>query len=217
MTDIPLSSTTRNMSSSKSNLLELLAREEQEEIDTGNLEMPYELMNLRDTIQNSWTISEDGPTTTLVKNSSSSTSTTIRLSFHCQDALENEEEEIDDDEEDEVSSPVRFTVTVTKNDKSSLTFACLSEDGAATIEGISTTTLSSPSYVHDNQGQLPKGEYQGPDFAELAEDVQEAFYSYLEDECGVDSDVAAFVAMSSDHREQSNYVDFLKLAQSIVS
>jgi hypothetical protein len=215
----------------------LLAREENEEIDTGNTEMPQDLSDLRNTIQASWKIvdGDGGASTNLFKIDASNKK--IQVSFHCQDIIEVDvevDEELEDDEEDESfiddinddneeggeedepSPPVRFTVTVAKAGKT-LNFACFSEYGEVRIDGVSVTTSSTAEYVHDHQGQLPKMEYQGPDFEELAEDLQEAMVVYLDEECGVNSDVAAFVAMASDFKEELSYVDFLKQAQSIVS
>ena len=141
----------------------------------------------------------------------------VRVSFHCQDTLEVEDAMGYDDDEEPPAAPVRFTVTVTKPGKGSLNFACFSEEGATKIEGVSTTSASTVDYVHEHQGMLPKIEYQGPDVTELAEDVREGLYAYLEEDCGIDADVTAFVAMASDYREEINYVDFLKQAQSIIS
>jgi hypothetical protein len=39
----------------------------------------------------------------------------------------------------------------------------------------------------------------------------------LEDECNVNSDVATFVAMYTDYKEQMQYAQFLKDVQSIIS
>ena len=94
-------------------------------------------------------------------------------------------------------------------------FACVSEYGEVKIDGVSTTT-SAPDVVHASQGTLPKVEYQGPDFLELAEDLQSAFEVYLVEECGVDSDVAVFIAMYTDYKEQTQYMQFLKDAQSVL-
>ena len=217
-------------SESKSTLLDILAREQQEEEDTGNIEMPDELLELKNTIEESWKIVEDSGATTNLFRIENPSNNKIQVSFHCQDTVEavddydydddeglGGEEGINDDEEDEeVSSPVRFTVTVTKAGRS-LTFACFSEFGQVKIDGVSTTTGSTAEYVHENQGTLPKVEYQGPDYTELAEDLQEALQAYLDEECGVDSDMATFVAMYTDYREEVLYVNFLKQAQSIVS
>jgi len=221
-------SPSRRSFSSKATLLEILAREEDEEVDTGNTDMTSDLSELRKTIEESWKIVEAGASTDLHKIETAS-GNKVRVSFHCQDTLESDEAaessifDVDDaavdedaDEEDEAAAPVRFTVTVTKSGKS-LNFACFSEYGEVKIEGVSTTAASTVDYVHEHQGTLPKIEYQGPDVSELAEDLQEALVVYLEEECGVDGDVAAFVAMSSDFREELNYVDFLKEAQSIIS
>lgn len=199
----------------------MLAREEQEEEDTGNTEMPSELSDLQKSIQENWKIVEDGATTNLFKIDSPP-GNKIQVSFHCQDTVEevghDDGSTLDEeDEEGEEESPlVRFTVTVTKAGKS-LNFACFSEYGQVNIEGVSTTAASTAEYVHANQGTLPKVEYQGPDYTELAEDLQEALVDYLDEECGVNSDLASFVAMFSDYREEMNYVNFLKQAQSIVS
>ena len=141
----------------------------------------------------------------------------VQLSFHCQDTIEDEGsfDEEEEEEEDEQSSPVRFTVTVSKAGKT-ITFACYSEYGLAKIDGVSTTHLS-PQSVHETMGTLPKVEYQGPVYTELSEDLQEAFETYLQEECGVTEDIAAFVAMFADYREQMNYMSFLKEAQAIIS
>jgi hypothetical protein len=60
--------------------------------------------------------------------------------------------------------------------------------------------------LHANQGNVEKGDYQGPDFLESAEHLQEAFEVYFEEECGITSDVATFVAMYMDYKEQQQYV-----------
>jgi hypothetical protein len=146
----------------------------------------------------------------------------VQVSFHCQDTIEddvfddlNDEEGVDGDDEEEQSSPVRFTATVSKAGKT-LTLACYTEHGFVKVDGVSTTHLA-PQSVHETMGTLPKVEYQGPSYDELSEDLQEAFETYLEEECGVTEDVAAFVAMFSDFREETLYVSFLKEAQSIIS
>jgi hypothetical protein len=200
-------------SEAKSALLDILAREEQEEKDTGNTQMPADLLDLKQTVEKHWRIVEDGATTDLFRKESNHK---IQVSFHCQDTVEEVVDEFQEEEQDEeVSPPVRFTVTVTKAGKS-LVFACFSEFGQVRIEGVSTTG-SSTELVHEEQGTLPKTEYQGPDYNELAEDLQGALEVYLEEECGVNSDVATFIAMFSDYREEMNYVSFLKEAQSIIS
>ena len=148
----------------------MLAREEQEEAEIGNTELPTELLELKTTIEESWKIVEDGATTDLYKITTSNNAK-IQVSFHCQDTIEAvdvgeldygdedddandevlHEEENEEDFDDEGSSPVRFTATVTKAGNS-LVFACFSELGQVRIEGVSTTAKSTPEFVHENQG-----------------------------------------------------------------
>ena len=58
--------------------------------------------------------------------------------------------------------------------------------------------------------------FQGPDFDELAEDLQISFESYVEKECGVDETVRNFVLMYADYREQEEYVSWMKTAVEIL-
>jgi complement component 1 Q subcomponent-binding protein len=58
--------------------------------------------------------------------------------------------------------------------------------------------------------------FKGPMFRELAEDLQEAFVSYVQEECGVTSDVAAFISMYADYKEQVQYTHWLKAVHSLV-
>ena len=148
----------------------------------------------------------------------------VQLSFHCQDTVGDEFDDFDGEEdeygedvsdEDEPSSSARFTVTVSKAGKT-ITFACTAMYGTVAVDGVSTTHLS-PQSIHETMGMLPKAEYQGPAYEELDEELRDAFDSYLREECGVTDDVAAFVAMFADYREQMNYVSFLKEAQSIIT
>ena len=207
-------------------LADILAREEQEELDTGNSEIPEDLVELQRSLEEYWKIvvndTADGVATVHLYSKDASPPK-VQVSFHCQDTVEDITEGYDDggegaDDEEEPMSPVRFTVTATKAGKT-LTMQCLSEFGQAKIETASTTTgnNSDPDAIHSNQGvSSEKTLYQGPEFSELAEDLQDAFAVYLEETCGVNSDVATFVAMYSDYKEQLHYVNFLKDAQSIV-
>jgi len=206
--------------SSKASLSEILDREYNEEIDVGNTSVPQDLADLRTAIASNWKISSEDKTVGATASLHSLKDDRVRVSFHCQDTLEVGEDvagEDDDGEEEERGAPVRFTVTVSgKGKSSSLTFACFSEEGSVRIEGVSTTSSSTVDHVHENQGMLPKVEYQGPDFTELDEDLQEAWYRYLEEDLGIDSDLAAYVAMEADFREELCYVDFLREARSIL-
>jgi complement component 1 Q subcomponent-binding protein, mitochondrial len=208
----------RRMFSAQS-LVDILAREEQEEVEAGNTELPADLADLQKTLEKDWRIVVGNDDAMVNLFSKVSASPKIQVSFHCQDTVQEEEMGGDEDaegEEEEEMSPVRFTVTITKAGKT-LTFACLSDYGQVKIEGVSTCLSSSPESIHATQGALEKTLYQGPDFMELAEDLQDAMAIYLEEDCRVTSDVAAFVAMYSDYKEQLSYVQFLKTMQSIVA
>ena len=216
-------------------LLDILAREEQEEIDGGNNDMPADLKDLKRTIEQDWKLVEGSGDSATVNLYSKSSSPKVQISFHCQDTVKDVTEGYDDDAnapegggggggggaadddyDEEQTGGVRFAVTVTKAGKT-LTMQCLSEYGAVTIETISTTTNTDPDTIHANNGvPADKTLYQGPEFGELAEDLQEAVGVYLDETCGVNGDVAAFIAMYADYKEQLHYVKFLKDAQSIV-
>jgi complement component 1 Q subcomponent-binding protein len=188
-------------SESKTNLIDILAKECDEEVDSGNTEMPQVLSDLKATLEEKWRVVDDGANTQMFLKDKK-----VQISFHCQDAVEEveDEEEVNETEE-EVVAPVHFTVTVSKAGKS-LVLECLSDFGQVKVVGVQTSS----SDVEDSNL------YQGPDFLELDENVQEAFAVYLEEELSVDNDVAAFIAMYSDYKEQMQYVQFLKDVQAIV-
>lgn len=218
--------------SSQTELLDILAREHDEEVSTGNVEMPQELADLKSSLEASWYVSspfwlsigmlfiicpcvvsntlcfvgfrrmvDEGASTKLFLKDKK-----VQISFHCQDTVEevvyDENEEYQDEEP---ILPLRFTVTVSKAGKK-LVLECMSELGQAKVVGVSTASSDS---AEENM-------YQGPDFFELAEDLQESFAIYLDEECAVTSDVATFVAMYADYKEQMQYVQFLKDAKSII-
>lgn len=208
----PCLATNQRFFSSQS-LVDILAREAKEEKDSGNLSMPDDLAALKADLEKNWKIVEDGATTNLFLKDKK-----VQISFHCQDTVEENffEEENAEEEGEEPMNSVQFCVTVSKAGKT-LVLNCVSEYGEARIESVLTSSTA-PEAVHANQGNLPeRSQYQGPEFTELAEDLQEAFTAYLEKECGVNSDVASFIAMFSDYREQLQYAQFLKDAQSIIS
>jgi hypothetical protein len=204
-------------SDAKTNLVDILTREaKEEEVESENLEMPQPLKDLKKELEVDWKITEDAANTQLFLKSSK-----VQVSFHCQDAVESmddifqEEEETEEEEEEESPHAIRFTVTQSKAGKT-LVISCLSESGEVKIESVTTTTAS-PDAVHAAQGVLEKDQYQGAEFTELAEDLQEAVAVYLEDELLVTGDLAAFVSMQCDYKEQVNYVQFLKDCKSIIS
>lgn len=198
----------RAFSSSTSELADLLAREQAEEQE--NAAMPPELEQLADELKADWRIVDDevGGTVKLFRNSGK-----VAINFHCQESLQPPAELFgEDEEEEEVSAPVRFTVTTSKAGKT-LVMWCLSEGGVASVEGIAVSNSDAERIFSDG---IAASSYQGPEFTELPEDVQDAFTDLLHTDCGVSSDVAAFIAMYTDFKEQAQYVSFLKQVQSII-
>jgi complement component 1 Q subcomponent-binding protein len=197
--------------------VDILAGEENEEVDSGNVELPSELAELKSQLETDWRIvvDDDSATTQLFLKDKK-----VQVFFHFQDTIPEETDndmldEDDAEDEEEPSPAVRFTVTVSKAGKT-VVVNCLSKFGEGKIEGVTTMTVLA-DVVHANQGNVEKGDYQGPDFLELAEDLQETFGVYFEEECGITSDVTTFVAIYTDYKERQQYVQFLKDMQSVIS
>ena len=215
-----LSTTTRAFSSSNDSLMSLLRREHDEEIEHDSTALPVELSDLQAQLESSgWKVAPHGATTKLVRTLSDNAK--IQVMFHVQDNVidessmmeefQQEEEEIDP----ELAPRMRFTVVVTKAGKH-MVFTCISEDAQATIENVNVST--SGASVDDilKAGSVDDQQYQGPEFSELAEDLQEAFHTYLQEHVGIGESVASFISMYGDYREQVEYVDFLMAAQDVL-
>lgn len=204
-------------SAAQQDLLDILSREHAEEIENGT-DMPTELADLQRSLeQKDWKIVHDGALTKLYR-SSIPAAMKVQVSMHCQDTVEIMqddfvEEALAEQDEDEMAGPVRFTVTVTKAGKS-MVFTCLSEAAQAKIQSLAVTTTDADT-VQSNGG-VEADQYQGPEFTELAEDLQDAFHGFLEEEVGINEDVATFISMNADFREQQEYVKFLDDSMSIL-
>jgi complement component 1 Q subcomponent-binding protein, mitochondrial len=193
-----------------------------------------------------WKIVVNGAMTRMMKTVVNATAPSnnkrlkIQVSFHCQDmvvpadggadaeeyvegqdAAQQEEEE---EEQEEAASPVRFTVTISNPSSGvgTMVATCLSENAALNIQSVTMTTSSSSSSSSDSVDHqdgpvaVPDSDYQGPEFTELAQDLQDAFYTYFDETCGINDDVVAFVAMQADFMEQSCYVQFLNDASRLL-
>ena len=198
--------------SATDDLVSLLAREHAEEQANETTMVPPELSDLKSQLQQEWKIVDDSAMTRMYKSVGS---TKIQLSFHCQDSVENV---YDDEEEegiggDEASAPIKFTVTASKAGKT-LVLTCLSEDATVRVQSVAMSNRDIEALQADG---LSEDDYQGPEFEELADDLQDAFHAYLEDDLGIAEDVASFVAMYADYKEQKEYVDFLEGAKSLLS
>lgn len=194
---------------SASGLTGLLDRELAEEEENGPLVLPDELVELKDELSKDWTIMDDKESGT-VKMFRNSGSAKVSVVFHCQDTMD-----VDFDEDGEESSPeVRFVLTVTKAGKT-MVLNCASVEANAVVESVATTTESVDD-IHAT-GKVHDKLYQGPQFDELAEDLQEAFNVYVQTDCGIDTNVAAFISMFADYKEQEEYIRWLKQTQAILA
>jgi Mitochondrial glycoprotein len=141
----------------------------------------------------------------------------------------DDEEAAAADDEEEMAGAVRFVVAVSYPAQKTLVFQCVTDFGQVQIRSASTTSQSVDELFQQSGGaggsaggDLSGGgtgdprDYQGPVFDELAQDLQQAFHQYLAQEVGVNEDVAAFVSMHADHREQASYVKFLDECHGVV-
>jgi len=161
---------------------------------------------------------EDGSAIRLIRKDT--TAGKVSIVFHCQDTVDDDEEEVDyeeeeEDEEEESSVPNRFSVTLSKRGNT-MVISCLSKDGKAVVESVAVTNEDADTVVANGiDDQL----YQGPEYSELSESVQDAFENFVREDvgCGVNDDVAAFISMYADYREQCEYVRWLKSVKSMVN
>ncbi|KAL3764878.1 hypothetical protein ACHAWO_006726 [Cyclotella atomus] len=229
--------TTRFSSSSRA-LSSILSREiaEETEAGSGTNTMPPELEGLYNDMSKNWNIlqgltgigSSNGATVRMFRKENASNGSKIGIVFHCQDTEEDNSFDEDmfnddggingerDEEEEEAGNAVRFAVTVSKGGQT-VVMQCRAADELS-VEGVAVREGDTESALVALAGgeQLNASLYQGPEFTELAEDLQEAFHTYVEKECGVDEDVTAFITMYADYREQEEYVAWMKTANSVL-
>ena len=228
----------RRFSTAANNLGSILQREINEEDEAAaefGGQLPPELAELQADIAEKWTIIEgisgsdketgSGASIRLFKKSDGSNGAKIGVVFHCQDTEEDipfDENEFlsgeQEESEEEPAQAVRFGVTVSKGDKTVVIQCRCGGDGEISVENVTVRDLDSESVVTALAGgeNLNAALYQGPEFSELAEDLQESFQEYVVKECGIDEDVAAFISMYADYREQIEYVDWMKTAIDIL-
>jgi complement component 1 Q subcomponent-binding protein len=195
-------------------LSDLLARELSEE-EANLVGMPEDLANLYNELSSKdWRI-VDTQESGVVKMHSN-LNKAVSLSFHCQDTLEGTDgdEEYDAAEEEEPAAAVRFTLAYSKAGKT-LVLTCLADMGIPAIERVSITTQDNIDKIQ--MEGISEDLYQGPEFTELEEDVQDAFLAFVQNDCGVTDDVAAFIGMYADYKEQMEYMRWLKQVQTLVA
>jgi len=222
------------LSSDTKELVALLSNERTaEEIITRNSSESSDLSDLKNKISSSWTIVDGSSTgtnngdatTRMIRKEPLPNGAKVTLTFHCQDTLVEEagmldgmfdgtaeDGDADGSESEQDESPaIRFDVTVSRAG-TTLHMSCISEDASASIE---SATVFTGDDADKNNAENEEA-FRGPDLEELPEKVQEAFNLFLTQECGVNEDVAAFIAMWADYREQLEYVGWLDGVKKIV-
>jgi len=214
-------------------LSELIQQELEAEENLKTSEMPNDLSGLHDNdIDPHWRLEDkqDSSQIRLFRREPTKNNSKVILSFHCQDTIpqdsslldgfmteDGQEENVDEDSNkgEEDSDPIRFTVTVAREGKS-LLFSCISEEATVNIESI---MIKEGEEVHgiDYTDASNSHLYQGPQFEELEQDLQDGFHDFLKDDCGVGEDIAAFVSMYADYKEQTMYMNWLKGTLSMVN
>lgn len=207
-------------------LVDMLNREHTEEIENNSTESPEALKDLHHmlTEEKGWKIvtDDDSAMTKLYKTVDA---VKVQLCFHCQDATERmaeHEEDMGDPDnaddaqaEDEEPASVRCTISATKGGKT-LFIVCIAQDSTIRIQSTAMAGAVTDIDALHASGVNPNL-YQGPEFTELAEDLQDAFHAYVEDYLGVNTDVAAYVAMQFDYKEQCQYVKFLNETKNLLA
>lgn len=229
-------SSSQSLAFSTKDLSSLISGEiEAEKVITNDSSLTPELSELKEKVASSWTIVDGSSTgtdsggsiTRLIKKEPLSNGAKVALSFHCQDAVpedpgfldgmfgeSNSEDDTSDnkeEEEDETSPAITFDVTVSRAG-TTLHLHCISEDAKASIE---SATCSTGDEGDKNKVNFEES-FRGPDLEELPENVLESFNEFLTEKCGVDEDVAAFIAMYADYREQAEYLDWLHAVKKVV-
>lgn len=244
LTALPLAPR-RFSSDAATELGSILQREiEEEEAAAAEFDgkLPPELADLDAEIRRTWTVVEgisgigvgegetgSGATMRMFRKEVGSKGAKIGIVFRCQDTEddvrfdENEmfEERPSDEEgaeEEESAQAVRFGVTVSKGGKT-VVLQCRSDsEGQVNVESVVVRDGDAESVL----AMLAGGEgvhaalYQGPEYTELAEDLQESLQRYIVKECGVDENVSAYITMYSDYREQEEYLSWMKTAIEIL-
>jgi len=225
--------------SSTKDLAAILLRERKEEQTiTRDSSISSTLSDLKSTVSKSWTIIDatdngGGATTRMIRKEPLSNGAKVTLTFHCQDTLVEEEgtfagmldgvvggmdnnndnDDNEEEEEEELSAPIRFDATVSRAG-TTLHLSCMSEDALASIDRV---TVFAGDDGDKHNGEMEEL-FRGPDLEDLPEDVCDALGAFLTEDwgCGVNEDVAAFIAMWADYREQAEYVEWLDGVRKIV-
>lgn len=200
------------VSKSFSTLSSLITREIAEEKKSNPLKMPKELVELKQSLSSKWDIVDgsetggSGATIKMFKKTPLASGGKVTVSFHCQDSMPDEDMFDEELSEEELAPSLRFDVSVSKAGKF-MHISCMNQDATATVDGI--VFSDAPDAINEDF-------YRGPVLEDLPDDVRDAIDEYVQLECGIDEDVAAFASMYADYREQAEYMQWLNDVKSIV-
>lgn len=193
----------RRAFSSDKRLSTIINSELQHDLKTGSAEKPTELLELEALVGERLVIS-DVPGDAVVRLTSFPDDLLqVDIEFDSRDGVEDEEMYDDGQgggEEEGGDLTVPFTATIVKGDVE-LRFSCTASENV----DINAVELVQPDEDY----------YSGPGFDELDDELQEAFHEYLE-EAGVTADVAAFISMYSEYKEQQEYASWLAKVDAFV-
>jgi complement component 1 Q subcomponent-binding protein len=199
-------------------VVDILQREHAEELENPDTnEMPPDLAELQSTVQNDWKVVDDGALTKLHR---ALPNIKVQISFHCQDTVETapayDEEEEQEEPMEETAVPIRFTVALTKAGKTLLMTCVTDPDHLSVAIQSVAISMDDVSDLQESGGAVLANQYQGPEFTELAEDLQDAFHDYLQQQVGISEDLVSFITMYCDWKEQQEYVKFLEDAKALL-
>ncbi|KAG6834558.1 hypothetical protein H0H93_008944 [Arthromyces matolae] len=133
--------------------------------------------------------------------------------FESEEQPENEETE--DDEDPLHTFPIRASISVTKtNGPGCINADMVAQEGGFTIENVSFySDAKAGTDLTAEADWKRRGVYLGPQFETLDVNVQEEFERYFR-ERGVDENMALFIPEYAEHKEQKEYVHWLKNVKS---
>ncbi|KAJ3109081.1 Mitochondrial acidic protein mam33 [Phlyctochytrium planicorne] len=127
------------------------------------------------------------------------------------DSYEYEEDAVEDEEK---LFPVNVTILIEKKtsseDVGAMEISAVAQDKTFLIESV--TYSNSSSLINDQTAEgdwQRRGRYGGPVFTDLDDDLQDLFHNYLA-ERGFDENLAEFIPLYIEWKEQNEYTNWLK-------
>ncbi|KAK9164789.1 hypothetical protein Syun_005691 [Stephania yunnanensis] len=130
------------------------------------------------------------------------------------------DDEVADDDDDNQSDnddnsdqfTISLTVTVLKGDGPRLEFSCTATPDQISID---TMIIKDPDTAAAAASLEHQILYEGPEFSDLDENLQKAFYTYLEDR-GIKSSLTNFLQEYMNDKENREYLTWLKSMKEFV-